>query len=228
MGGALINGSVDNGFFGNRVPEIDELRLEREQDQKQYRNKKITVALGGKLISNRTVGIDAGLILKRHPEIRDINPGLGFSARVWKINFGASYFKDDSSIDLTKLGPLPFGSPEFVEDDFFVTTYTAGTRIGNFSFDYGVIRSDIKSFGEPTMISIYSSALQYQNFLFNLALRNERSTAPEFIDGMLVQKEEKSSIFAAIQYSVNEHIIFGVSYNHFLLRDLGLSLTLFI
>lgn len=225
MGGALINGSVDNGFFGNRVPELDGDRLERELGKVQYRNKKLTVAIGGKLTSSRNYGIDAGLILKRHPEIKDVNPGIGFSARVWKINFGASYFKDDSYTDLSS---LPGVTPPFVEDDFYVTTYTAGTRIGNFSFDYGVIKSDIESFGGPTVISIFSSAYQYENFLFNLAVRNERSKAPEFVDGMLVQNEEKGSIFAAIQYSVNQHIIFGVNYNHFLLRDLGLSLTLFL
>lgn len=232
MGGALINGSIENSFFGNRAPEDAEAFLERYGADKQYRNKKISLAIGGRLISNKKAGLDLGIILKRHPEIKKINPGIGLSGRIWKISFGASYYKDDYFIDLTKLTipgtGLPFPTKN-IQEKFNVTTYTVGTRIGDLALDYGIINtSKIKFYDEETKISIFSASYHYNNFLISGALRKEHSNAPIVEDGILKAEDDKSEIYTGLQYSINSHIIIGVHYNYFLLKEPSLSATLFL
>jgi hypothetical protein len=64
---------------------------------------------------------------------------------------------------------------------------------------------------------------------FNAALRKEISQAFIYKSRDLVEfKENKSEMYYGVQYSLNRHIIFGVSYNYFLLKDFSLMLTLFI
>lgn len=238
MGGALISGSLENGFFGNRVPELDADFLERNADNKRYRNDKFSFAYGVKLVTKqKNVGLDAGIIFKRHPKIKDINSGLGFSGRLYFIHFGVSAYQDDYYLDLKgKLNPITgslyateFGKDNF-EEKFTVTTYTLGTRVGNFAFDYANIRSDIDYYQEPSSVRIFSAAYNYKNILFNLASRTETSNAPSynFKENILEVKKDKSDTYFAVQYSFNRHFILGLHYNYYLLDEAGISFTLFI
>lgn len=232
MGGALINGSIENSFFGNRAPELPEVQAEREHAEKQYRNKKLALAVGARLINNKKVSLDLGVIAKRHPEIKKINPGIGLSGRIWKISFGASYYKDDYFIDLNKLINPDTGlafPQKSISEDFNVTTYTVGTRIGDLGLDYGVINtSKIDFYEDPTTISIFSASYHYNNFLLSGALRQEHSQAPIIVDGIPEREDDKHSVYAGLQYSVNAHIIFGVHYNYFLLKEPSFSATFFL
>ena len=232
MGGALISGSIENSFFGNRAPEIAEVQAEREHSFKQYRNKKLAVALGARLINNKKASIDIGVIAKRHPEIKKINPGIGLSGRLWKISFGVSYYKDDYFIDLTKLTDpstqLPY-TEKSLSENFNVVTYTIGTRIGDLGIDYGVINtSKIDFYEDPTTISIFSASYHYNNFLLSGAIRQEHSQAPIIVNGLAEEEDDKSSVYAGLQYSINAHIIIGLQYNYFLLKEPSFSATFFL
>lgn len=220
MGGALINGSIENSFFGNRVPELDRERFDREEEEKQYRNNKISIGIGGRLFSNRNFGLDAGVILKKHPLISQVNPGFGVSARLWKLSLGASAYRDNFYIDQ--------GTGTSLKEEFTVRTFTSGTRIGNFGFDYGVIFSSLNFYKTPTDITIYSGSYHVNNFLFNVAYRKEHSQAPEYTGGLLEANVKKDDFFLATQYSINSNVILGISYNYFLLREFSLAATLFL
>lgn len=235
MGGALISGSLDNAFFGNRVPELNEAFIDRHHNDQQYKNKKFSFALGSKLYSNRNAGLDLGVILKRHSEIKQINPGAGLSGRLYKFHFGVSVYQDDAFIDLTRyLDPssgLPYSQTygkDSLNEKFTVTTLTGGFRLGNIAFDVGSIKSKIDFYGEETNIMLYSAAYHFKNFLLNLALRQEHSAAPIYKNDQLEVQEDKSAFFTSAQYSFNKHIIFGVNYNYFLLDEVSLTATLFI
>lgn len=235
MGGALISGALDNSFFGNRVPELDVDFLKRNKDDKQYRNSKLGLSAGGKLIRQRNVGLDLGLILKRHSEVKKINAGAGFSGRLYFLHFGASVYRDDYFLDLTKTIDPGTGVPysvllgkDFQKESFTVSTYTLGTRIKNLSLDVASIRSEIDYYEDPTSIMIYAASFNFRDFLFNAALRKEHSNAPKFENDILKIEEDKSGMFFALQYSLSRHIIFGVNYNFFLLNETSLSATLFI
>lgn len=235
MGGALISGSLDNSFFGNRTPELPENFLERNKEDRQFKNQKLSLALGGKLISQRNVGLDVGVILKRHSELKNINPGLGMSGRFFFFHFGASIYQDEFFVDLTKTIEPVSGTPysivlgkDHLEEKFQVTTYTFGTRIKNLSLDMASIRSKLKFYDDPTEITIFSAGFHFKDFLLNAALRKETSNSPLFEDGTLKDEKEKSGNFFALQYSINRNIIFGINYNYFLLKEMSLSATFFI
>ena len=55
-GAALVSSKLENGFFGNRVIELDEDYLERREAGKEYSSDKYTLALGGALFKRRNFG----------------------------------------------------------------------------------------------------------------------------------------------------------------------------
>ncbi len=235
MGGALISGSPDNGFFGNRVPELQEAIAERTENNHQFKNRKLTLALAGKLFSHKNFGLDGGLILKRHSDLKKVNYGGGISGRIWLLHFGASAYQDDFFIDLTRtiethsgLSYAELSGDLSVSERFLVTTYTIGTRIRNFAIDYGVIKSKLDFYGSPTDIALLSASIYYKDWLFSFASRTETSAQPIFVEGELDPAKEKSATYLGLQYSLNRHMIMGLNYNYFLLNELALTLTLFI
>jgi hypothetical protein len=234
LGGALISQSLENGFFGNRVIELDPVLLERYQERKQYKSKKLNLALGGKLFRKKHVTLDAGILLKRHSVLKNINTGIGLSARLGPIHVGASMYKDDFHLDLKDRIDPHTGIPyEFIfgaetyDDTFKVQTYSVGTKIKNLALDAGVIRSKYDKTDVETVINLYSAAFFYGKFLFNYAIRNEITPSYKIINGELVDQRSQNEIFGGIQYSVGKHLIVGVNYNFYLLREISLNAIVF-
>ena len=216
VGAALISTSMENTFFGNRVPESDEDYFRRKKDKKQFRTKKITLALGGKLLRKKNFALDAGVILKRHSEIKRVNPGAGLSGRVGPLTFGTSVYQDDFHIELTDY-----------QEKFTVITYSVGTKIKNLSLDYGVISTKYEQDAINTKVTLTSASYIAGDFMFNLALRNENSPAPKFVNGELRYQESKSDVYGGVQASLGRFLIVGVNYNYFLLEEVSTMATLF-
>lgn len=237
LGGALISQSLENSFFGNRVVELDSAFLARNVDEKQYKSRKLTLALGHKIVNKRNAGLDLGLILKRHSDVKDVNPGLGLSARLGPVTLGASVYKDDFILfekdfnkqnpDLIGAFPQIYGKPGSYEESFTVQTFTAGVRIRNFTFDVGFIKTKYDLYEDDATIRIYSAAYAYENVLFNIAIRDEFSTLPKFQENDLSDERGSNAVYGGVQVGFGKHVIVGVSYNYFLLRELSLNGTLF-
>lgn len=216
IGGALISSSLENTFFGNRVYEATEDYFRRNEEKKQYRTNKMNLALGAKLIRKKNVALDVGLILKRHSEIKKINPGVGLSGRLGPLTLGASLYQDDfyiKDIDYS--------------EKFSVATYSVGTKYRNFSVDAGVIKTRYERDEMDTTIHLYAGSYVYRNFMFNLAYRNEISPTVKYIDGKLEEKKSTGDYFAGVQTSLGRHLIVGINYNYFLLGETSLSGTIF-
>lgn len=237
IGGALISSSLENSFFGNRIPEPDAQYLERNKHKKQYEHNKNSLALGARLFGKNKYNLDVGIILKRHKEIKTINPGAGVSGRLWFLTFGYSAYKDDFLIKLEDIqgGTLfgydavvaSLGKPEYKES-FTVQTLTFGTRIKDFSIDYGLITSNYK-YIEAQQTRIIAMSYAYRKFLFNFAQRHDKSMLPKYEDGMLnYNKLEDTNYYGGVQYSLGKHVIVGVAYNYFMLRDVSLNATFFL
>jgi hypothetical protein len=234
VGGALVNASLENSFFGNRTYELDSQYLKRNKEKKQYKSKKLNLALGGKLFQKKNASLDMGILLKRHSEIKRINPGIGASARWGFLTLGASTYQDDFHLDLVNnIDPytgLPYAAAynktEYTER-FVVSTYSIGARIKSLALDYGVIKTRYDRDEMNTEAQLYSSSYIYGDFMFNLAYRIETSPAPKYIDGALKLKESKKDIFAGVQASLGKYVIVGVNYNYFLLREFSLLATVF-
>lgn len=216
VGAALISTSMENTFFGNRVYELDEDYLQRRKKKKQYRTKKISLSLGAKLLRKKHFSLDAGFILKRHSEIKRINPGVGISGRLGLLNFGASVYQDDFHLENS------------YQERFQVVSYSLGTKVKNLSLDYGVISTKYRQDSVNTRINLLSASYIMGDFMFNLALRNENSPAPKFIDGGLKFEESKGDIFGGVQASLGRYLIVGLNYNYFLLNEVSVMGTVFL
>lgn len=234
MGGALISHSMENSFFGNRTPETDDVYIERLENKKQYRPQKINLALGKSIIRKSRLSLDAGVMLKRHSEIKRINPGFGLSGRIGPLTWGASLYQDDFVIKPVATYYSPTGYTwtyklEPYQEKFTVQAYTIGTRINYLTFDAGLIESRYELFDYKTKVSLYSMGLYYRNFLFNFGRRNEHSATPvyDYDTGAIKSERRKNENYAGVQVSLTRNIIVGIQYNFFLLRETSFTANLF-
>lgn len=240
MGGALLSGSMDNTFFGNRIPEHDENFLDRHRNDHQFKNRKLTGAFGVRLFNRKNLGLDLGTILKRHNAIKKLNIGGGLGARIWIFHLGASMYRDDYDLDMNQIQSstgLPYSvilNRDTYHEGFILNTYTVGFRIMNFSFDLASMSSKFDTYKNlevpETKILIYAASFNYDEFLLNAAIRKENSAAKFFDESSdsLRVKEEKTAAFYSLQYAFSKNVIFGVSYNYFLLKEFSASVSLFI
>jgi hypothetical protein len=233
--GALISPTLENSFFGNRTIEIDDVYLVRRLSKKQYDNTKLNLSLGAKLLDKKYAGIDLGFAVKRNPAIKNLNPGIGMTCRLAFLHFGAYFYKDDVKVPLgnyinpyTNLSYSSIYANTNYQEKFFVDTYTAGTSFKNLSFDAGIIKTRYQFYPDNTRIYLYSWALVYNKFLFNIATRKEYSSNENYVDRQLQKIRKKSESFFGLKYSFNSHLTLGLQYNNFLIHEWSSSLTIFL
>lgn len=232
--GALISSSLENSFFGNRSIEIDDLFYLRRIEQKRYQNKKINLSVGLNLINKKNFGLDLGLSVKRNPAIKKINPGVGLTGRVSFLSFGAFIYQDDVALDLANyVNPytsITYSSTyqsSIYKEKFTVKSFMAGARLKNLSLDAGAIQTHYLFYQEDTLIYLYSASLSMQNFLFNVALRQETSKNLLYKNGQMLIERKKKDTYLGVSYLLGNHIMLGLHHNHYLLNEYSATLTLF-
>jgi len=236
-GAALVSSQIENAFFGNHVLELEPDYLERRLDKSQYESQKYTLAGGASLWKNKWFALDLGVMGKYHQELKQLNPGIGISGRLWTFTFGASTYRDDVFLDLRgKLYPesttaySDIYNSDTYSERFNVQNYFVGAHYKKVFFDAGVIKTRYRFYGRnngDVMIHLYSLAGIWGKFLFNVAYRHERSPQMRFDGEELVADKRKNETYGGIQYSFNQHFIVGLHYNYYLLRELAVSTTLF-
>lgn len=233
VGGALISSSLENSFFSNRIPEIEDNLTKRLRNRKQFKTKKMTLAAGAKIFRKKHFNLDFGLLVKRHSEIKKVNPGAGLSGRIRFLTFGFSVYQDDFYHDyrghnLEDGTPLPqvYGRDTYKET-FNVNTFSFGTKLGDLALDWGHITNRYKFTDEKQQVNLYSASYVYRFMMLNFAIRNEKNSLPKF-DGDKTKFEESSTnYFGGVQFSLGRHLIAGLNYNYFLLKEVSLITTLF-
>lgn len=236
FGGALISPTLENSFFGVRVPELDEEFLERNKEQKRFDTKKLNFALAGKIAREKNYGLDFGLLFKRHSEVKKIRTGFGLSGRAWIFNAGASFYKDDFWFDLKNTNVEGTSTPysqvygkDSYDESFQVQTFSAGLKYKNVSLDWGRIVTDKYKFtDEKVEITLFTASVAWNNFLFNYGMRKEDSPTPKFQDDVLKPARIKNSTYLGVQYSWWRPLVVGVHYNYFLLNEVSATMTIFI
>lgn len=236
FGGALISPTLENSFFGVRAPELDENFLERNKEKKRFDPKKLNFALAGRIFREKNYGLDFGILLKRHSEVKIIRPGLGLSGRAGPFTFGASQYKDDFWLDFKHTNmagtSIPYSTlygKDSYHESYRVTTVSAGVKLWNLSLDAGEITTDKYQFTkDKAKIRIYSASLAWNNFLFNFGQRREDSFTPKFKDDVLKYSRIKKANYAGVQYSWWRPLVVGVHYNYFLLNEVSATFTIFI
>jgi hypothetical protein len=236
FGGALISPTLENGFFGNRSIEIEDVYLQRVIDSKRYKSNKLNIALGTNLVQKNNFSLDIGISLKRNNKIKKINPGIGISSSVSIFNFGFAYYQDDTYVELGNyINPrtnvpysVEFNSTKY-QEKFSVKTFSIGTKIGNFAIDGGRIMTSYKFYNNiESTIDILSTAYNRGNFLYNLAYRKETTPNLKVVNNTLALVPDASDIYFGVQYMVNKHLLIGVGYNTFLLKELSATVTLYL
>ena len=232
--GALISPSLENSFFGNRSIEIDDLFLIRRNNKTQYKNNKINLGIGLNLIDKKNIALGVGYSVKRNPDIKKLNSGVGASIKLFILNFGAYIYQDDVKINLGNyINPYTYtnystiyGSSSY-QEKFSVKTFTAGATISNLSLDFGVIKTKYNFYTDNTLIYLYSGSYSFKSFLFNYAIRKENSSNLDVINGSLTKVRNKTENYYSAEYLMNHTIVMGLHYNYFLLQELSASLTFF-
>jgi hypothetical protein len=220
IGGAIISSSMENAFFGNRIPEVDEVN--RRDKKEHFRSDKITAGTSFALYKNRKFGVDLGLMGKYHPDAKKFTPGVGISARLGIFNLGVSQYKDTFTLKMP-------GKTSY-QESFDVQTLTAGVRIKNLFLDYGIVQSnfELNDLGD-SKIKILSAAYVWNRFMFNLARRSENSRLLKYNYDLkeLEEKQKASDFYGGIQYALNRYVVIGIQYNYFLMRDTSFSAVVF-
>ena len=235
IGGALISPTVENSFFGNRSIELDYDYLQRRTEKKRYKNKKLNLALGATLVSKKNYSLAVGVSAKRNPDIKKINPGAALSMTVGFIDIGAYVYKDDTKVTFGNfidpysglLYSVKFGAPTY-QETFTVTTFSVGLKIQNLSLDAGVIKARYDFYSDETNITIYSGSYNIKKFLFSAAYRRELSPNFKEDKGFLSYDRKKTDYTYGTQFIVNRHLVLGLAYNNFLLKEISGTVTLFL
>jgi hypothetical protein len=233
-GAALVSPKLENTFFSNRIPELEEEYLTRRRKNDQYESKKYALATSKSLKKSEKFSFDLGLLAKYHPDVHHVHPGAGFSMRVGIFNLGYSLYKDSMFLELknkysySKLDYYDIlYNADTYHETFLVHNYMLGMRIKSLFLDYGYIRTNYKFYKSDQSIKIYSASLIYKSFLLNAAFREEKSPHREYEQGELVSKEIKRETYGGIQYSFKKAVILGLHYNYYLMGEYATSLTLF-
>ena len=220
IGGAIISSSMENSFFGNRVPEMKE--IERRENDEHFRSNKINAGTSFALYKNRKFGADLGLMTKYHPDAKKFDPGAGLSIRMGLFNLGAALYKDTFVLKAPGV--------ENYHESFNVQTLTAGFRYKNLFLDYGLIKShyDLNGSGD-SKITLISAAFVWNRFMLNLAHRNEKSGLLKYNyeTKTLEVKEGGSEYYGGTQYAINRFVVLGIQYNYFLMREASFSAVVF-
>lgn len=220
IGGAIISSSMENSFFGNRVPEMKE--TERREQDEHFRSNKTNIGTSFALFKNRKFGADLGLMGKYHSDAKKFDPGAGLSIRLGILNLGAAFYKDTLVLKAS-------GNPDY-QESFNVQTLTAGLRYKNLFLDYGLIQSnyELEGLGD-SRITLISAAYVWDRFMLNLAHRNENSKFLKYNyeKKELEEKESCSEFYGGVQYAINRFVVLGVQYNYFLMRDTSFSAVVF-
>jgi hypothetical protein len=233
--GALVTLGLENSFFGNRPIEIDDILYDRKINELQYKNKKLGLGIGASLIDKNKIGLDVGVSFKRNPDIKNINYGVGLSARLAFLNFGAYLYQDDVLVSLGNyLNPytgIAYSTTYLsstYQEKFSVATYTVGAKISQFSLDMGIIKTKYNFYTDNTLIYLYSGSYSMGKWLFNLAYRKEQTPNLYYFNHSMFIQREKTDIYYGVEYLMNSHFVFGLQYNNFLLNELSATMTLFL
>lgn len=234
FGAALVSSSLENSFFGNRTPELDNLYIKRVSEKKRFQSNKLHFGLGLNLLEKKNFSVNLGLSARRNSEIKNINLGAGLDIKFWFFHFGHYLYRDDfkfifeNHYDFETGIPYStlYGKPNY-QEKFNVTTTTFGLNLKNLSLDIGKIYTYFDFYQEATDISIFAIGYKWKKFFYHFGYRVEQSPQLHYNNKTISFSRKKIDRYAGIQYSLNKHFVLGLGFNTFLLDELSTTLTIF-
>jgi hypothetical protein len=235
FGTMVSSTSGENSFFGNRTPELEDDYLRRVSGKKRYKNNKYQIGTGLSLVDKKYFEIILGGSTIYNKDVKKFNLGYSATLRLFIFNFSAYVYKDDYKFDFTNHYCYTcggnyttyYGVNNYTET-FDVKAFTIGTKLWNLSLDYALLETKYQFYATPTNIMIVSSALNFNQFLFNFAIRKELSENTVVLNNQVATNQIKEDIYYGVQYLPNKHLSLGIGYNNYLLDEYSFTMTLFL
>ncbi len=236
VGAALISPTLENSFFGIRSLELDYDYYLRFNERKRYKNKKINFASGISLVQSKNFSMELGISVRRNPDVKKINPGMGINTQIGPIHLGAYVYKDDVKVNLAGYyEPMSgisyvtlFGSDTY-QESYLVKTMNLGLEIKNFSLDVAYLNTKYAFYSQDTSVMLYNASYRFGKFMFNYGVRQEES--PNYFmetKGNAVLQREKRFTYYGLQFIPTKRVMLGIGHNTFLTNELSFTLTLFL
>lgn len=226
VGAAISPSNSEETFFGPPGFELPEDHLARKRARDKFQGTKLTLATAFGLIENRKTGLrrfetNLGVMAKHNQATGQTTPGAGISGIAGPFTFGYSAYQDHHRFDEEDFAPL---EPPRV--DYTVETYSVGLFLNAIAIDYSHLRLLTNDLDTVTLIT---ATIFTPEALFTFGHRTEESHRPgfDFTTEALAATEKKVEHFVGAQADVTRHLMLGVFYNYYLVRELSLGMTVF-
>jgi len=226
VGAAISPSNSEETFFGPPGFEVPDDYLKRKKYQTKYPGQKVTLATAFDVAKRTGSGIHSyalkiGVMGRYNQLTKNVSPGAGVSGIFGPITFGGSIYNDESQMDYRS-----YGSILQPVTTYQVQTYNVGLFLHSLILDYSHLQvraTDIST------VKLLTASLTYKKMILTASRRSEESSRPGFNyqTKKLEVEKIKEEIFGGIQYNMNRHIMLGVLYNYYLLREYSGSVTLF-
>lgn len=226
VGAAISPSNSEETFFGPPGIELPEDLLKRNQDKHKFPAQKVTLASAIGLFNNKhsdltRFELNVGFMGKYNRLTHAITPGGGLSGVAGPFTFGYSLYRDQTQLDYGL-----YGLSQKPVTNYYVETYSVGAFLNSLAIDYSVLRMITN---EIATTSVVTATLLLNRSLVTVAVRRESSNRPAYNYDLarLETKIDKSDIFAGAQYAIFDHLMAGIFYNYYVLREYSVGATLF-
>lgn len=234
VGAAFLSSQLENTFFSNHVPELEDDYFARLREYHYYKSKKTTFAGSFRLIGNRNIGMDLGLITKYNPEVRKINSGAGLALRLKFLTISSAFYRDDMDLNLTnKLNYDTMNTysniynKQVYQESFKVLTMSAGINLKSLFLDAGVIKTHYDFYNYDQKITLYSATYIWDRLLFNYAQRTDELPRWYLENNIAKKQQVKKNNFGSIQATLGKSVSVAIQYNYYLLEELSTAISVF-
>lgn len=226
VGAALSPSNSEETFFGPPGFEVPEDYLKRKIEKDKYPSQKITLATAFDVAKRKGSGIQSyalkmGLMGRYNQMTKNVSPGIGLSGIFGPFTFGGSIYNDEYQFDYRS-----YGSTLQPVTTYQVQTYNIGIFLHSLIVDYSHLQ--LKSTDIST-VNLLTVSLTVKKLILTASKRTEESARPsyDYANKILSSEQIKDEIFGGIQFNLNRHVMVGVLYNYYLLRELSATATLF-
>lgn len=226
VGAAISPSNSEETFFGPPGYEVPEDFLRRKTDQTKYPGQKITLATAFDVAKRNGSGMNSyslklGLMGRYNRLTKNASPGGGLSGILGPFSFGGSIYNDESQFDYRS-----YNSTLQPVATYQVQTYNVGLFLSSLILDYSHLQ--VKA-PDPATVQLYTATLTVKKVLLTASKRLEISSRPsyDYTEKKLEVLKNKEEYFGGIQVNVSRHLMLGVLYNYYLLREFSGTATVF-
>jgi hypothetical protein len=225
VGAAISPSASEETFFGPPGVEDPYDYLLRLQQQTKYPNQKTSLATAFKVFGGHSSGLhrfdmNLGVMARYNRVTGAVTPGGGITTVAGPFTFGYSLYRDE-----TQLTANPIIGTETQKYRYLVEMYSAGVSLNSVALDYSIMHMIAT---DTATIALTTASLIVKRGIFTASYRREDSNRLlyNYKTNLLETVRVKDDLFFGAQISAGSHVMAGVFYNYYILRELSIGLTL--